>query len=246
VPCRHSPELCAAASYDAGGTLLWVYALPFVAHVAATSDGGVVIGGVVRETTTIGGTKIDLTQDGDCVIAKLDANGQFQWVRTFGEPGMRHGYFPLTVDGADRVAAVASSDGAMPTEVLLDASGVVWSAQAPAGGARAYGITTYQDLVLTSGIPVGPVDFGSGKLVGAMYLSARDANGALVDAEVYGDPTLGSVGLWSLATGPNGEIAFAGSTSQPIDFGNGPLPGPTTVDDTNPPTNLMIGIIDGP
>lgn len=234
------------ASYDAGGTLLWVYALPFVAHVAATSDGGVVISGVVRETTTIGGTKIDLTQEGDCVVAKLDANGRFQWVQTFGEPGTRHSSFPVAVDSADRIAAVANIDGEMPTEVRLDAGGVLWSTQAPAGDARATAITTYQDLVLTAGVSGAPLDFGSGKVIGAMYLSARDANGALVDAKVYGDPTLGSVQIGSLATGPNGEIAFAGNTLQPIDFGNGPLPGPTGEDHTISGSNLIIGIIDAP
>ena len=230
------------ASYDAGGTLLWAYALPFAVDVAATSDGGFVIGGVVRETTMLGGTKIDLTHDGDCVVAKLDPEGHFQWVHTFGEPGTGHGYFRFAVDSADRVAAVASSQNEMPTEVLIDASGVLWTAQAPMGASSAYAIATYQDVVVTAGISRDPVDFGNGKLIGSVYLSARDANGALVDAKAYGDPTLGSARIHSLATSPNGEIAFAGSTSQPIDFGNGPLAGPTTAN----ASNLMIGIIDAP
>jgi hypothetical protein len=234
------------ASYDAGGTLLWAYALPFAMGVAATSDGGFVLGGVARETTMLGGTKIDLTKDGSCVVAKLDANGHFEWVHTFGEPGTGYSYLRFAVDSADRVAAVASSQNEMPTEVLMDASGVLWTAQAPEGAASAYAIATYQDLVLTGGMSGDPVDFGSGKVIGSVYLSARDANGAIVDAKVYGDPTRGSVWIHSLATGPNGEIAFAGSTQQPIDLGNGPLPGPTTVDGSNPASNLMIGIIDAP
>lgn len=230
------------ASYDSDGTLRWAYALPLAASVAATSDGGVVIGGVVEKTTVLGGTQIDLTHDGDCVVAKLDANGQYQWVHTFGEPGTEHTTFRFAVDRDDRVAAVASSDGEMPTEALIDASGVLWSAQAPVGAARVSAVATYQDLVLTAGTPRGPVDFGTGTMIGAVYLSARDATGALVDAKVYGDPTLGGLGIWSLATEANGAIAFSGDTQQPIDFGSGTLAGPTNADGAN----LILGIIDPP
>jgi hypothetical protein len=230
------------ATYDADGTLLWVNALPFGAHVAVTSDGGVVVGGILEQTTTFGGTKIDLTQDGDCVVAKLDAAGSVQWVHSFGEPGARHGTSRFSVDSADRVAAVMSEQDKMPTEALIDASGVIWSAQAPSGAATANAVMTYEDLVLTTGTSGAPVDFGNGKMIGSMYFAARDTHGALVDAQVYGDPTLGRAGVSALATGPNGELAFAGATTEPVDFGGGPLAGPTQVDGQN----LILGIIDAP
>jgi hypothetical protein len=229
------------AAYDTAGTLVWVYALPFAAHLVATSDGGAVLGGVVEQSTMLGGTTIDLTRDGDYVVAKVDPSGHFQWVYSLGAPGVRHSMSELALGDADRVAVTMNLHGEMPTEALLDAGGVVWTAQAPKGAATANAIATYEDLVLTTGTG-SPIDLGNGTMVGSLYLAARDGNGALVDARAYGDPTLGRAQITALATGPNGELAFAGATTEPIDFGGGPLAGPALLGGQN----LILGIIDAP
>lgn len=224
--------------------MLWAHEVPATMHVAATSDGGCMFATSIAQTTTIGGTKIDLTRDGDLVVAKLDPDGNYDWVHAIGEPGQHHRNTALAVDSADR-AAVASgpdSEGDHSIEALVDAGGVVWSGQ-PAGGDTApRAITTYQDVVLTTGSPSIPIDFGNGPMIGVFYLAARDANGALVDGKVFGDQTLGPSGISALATGPSGEVMFAGTLAQPIDFGTGTLG--TTASPDHP--SLVLGILDTP
>ena len=101
------------------------------------------------------------------------------------------------------------------------------------------------DIVLTAGqIHDRIIDFGNGRQIGAMYLAAHDETGALVDARVFGDPTIahGGDAFTSLAVGPSGQIAFTGYIDQPIDIDGTQLAGPSTPGQTN----LMLGVLDPP
>jgi hypothetical protein len=231
-------------SFDAGGTMLWAREVPALMHVAATNDGGCMFATGIDTTTTIGGTKIDLTRDGDLVVAKLDPAGNYEWVHAVGEPGQSHRTTVVAVDSADRAAVASGPDTTTDhaIEALVDASGVVWSGQPVAGDIAPRAITTYQDIVLTTGSPSIPIDFGNGPMIGMFYVAARDANGALVDGKVFGDQTLGASGISALATGPSGEVMFAGTLAQPIDFGTGTLG--TTASPDHP--SLVLGILDTP
>ena len=101
----------ALVAFSPDGAFLWGRVMPIGGRVAATSDGGIVLAGGVDQSTTVAGTTIDLTRDGAGFAAKLDSDGNVEWIHTFGEPGVEHGSAQLAVDANDRVAAVLN----MPT-----------------------------------------------------------------------------------------------------------------------------------
>jgi hypothetical protein len=132
-----------------------------------------------------------------------------------------------------------------PSEFSIDAAGVEWTAQAQGGGGLELAVASTSGVVLTAGfVHDRMIDLGTGPMIGAMYLAAHDENGALVDARVFGDPTIahGGDAFTSLVTGPSGQVAFAGYIDQPIDIDGTPLDGPSTPGQTN----LVIGVLDPP
>jgi hypothetical protein len=236
----------ALMAFSPDGALLWGRAMPVGGRVAATSDGGIVLAGGVDHSTTVAGTTIDLTRDGAGFAAKLDRDGNFEWIHTFGEPGVEHGGAQLAVDASDRVAAVLNTPTwGPPSESSIDASGVAWTSHVRDGEALENTVAIAGDIVLTAGqIHDRIIDFGNGPQIGAMYLAAHNETGMLADARVFGDPTLGSGAdaFTALATGPSGQIAFTGYIDQPIDIDGIQLAGPATAGQTN----LVIGVLDPP
>jgi hypothetical protein len=232
----------AVVAYDASGAMVWAQGLP-PTRVAATDDGGLMLAGEITQSQTVGGMAIDLTHEGHCFAAKLDATGNFEWLHTFGDLGVDYNGMRLAVDREGRAGVAASSMDGVPIHSLLDSSGVIWSDHPQTGRVLDQSVASYDNFEIVTGrLQDGTIDFGSGTMVGAIVLAARDASGALADAKVYGDPTLGFSAIFQIATGPQGEIAFAGSLGQPIDFGSGTLGAMSTADHPS----MLLGLMGAP
>lgn len=218
---------CVVAALAPDGRIRWGRQLPVGGQVHVTSDGHAIVAGVVSESTTFGSVMLDLTRDPDLFVASFDREGALAWVRTFGTFAQRHLDLVWTLDADGDVAAVANGPdlhASAPRDMLLDSAGApVWSASLASGAGLAFAVAATPDGVISSGqITSDGFDPGDGVHVGAMYLIARDATGALADAHVYGDPSLGTGdAITALATGPSGELGFAAYIDQPVDFGSG-------------------------
>ena len=221
------PYVVAALSPD--GQVLWGRQQPVGGKVQVTSDGHAIIAGVVDASTMFGGTMIDLTRDPDMFLATLRHDGALESVHSFGTLGQPDLGLVWTLDPDGRIAAVVNGHDlrtSAPREMLLDEGGTqLWSASPASGAALADAIVATDDRVIAAGrITSDSFDPGDGVRVGAMYLTARDGNGALLDARVFGDPSIGGAdAILALAAGPSGEVGFAGYIDEPIDFGSGPL-----------------------
>jgi hypothetical protein len=78
-----------AVAYDKDGVAQWLWTLGGIDSdganaVAASPDGGWIIGGSYTDTITIGSTVLKAKGKTDAILVKLDASGDMQWVKTFG------------------------------------------------------------------------------------------------------------------------------------------------------------------
>lgn len=78
-----------AACYDKDGNSVWLWTLGGIDSdgansVAATKDGGWVIGGSYSDSITIGSTVLKSKGKTDALLVKLDASGNMQWIKSFG------------------------------------------------------------------------------------------------------------------------------------------------------------------
>lgn len=220
------------AALEPDGTVRWGRQVP-VGRLAAASDGSIILAGAVDASTTFGGVNIDLSEDPAQFAAEITADGDVAWVRPFGEAGVPYQHVLLALDDQDHIATTSSigNDGALTSgtdDVFLDASGhSLWTSSPVSGHISEDAIATNGHAILTAGrLNDWTVDLGKGPEVGSMYVAARDASGDLVDTKVLGDPGKGD-GFSSLATSNDGAVAFTAAIGEPIDFGNGTVPGPT-------------------
>ncbi|HTH47095.1 MAG TPA: putative Ig domain-containing protein [Candidatus Limnocylindria bacterium] len=82
----------------------------FVNSVCADASGNVYVAGQFRGTATIGGTTLTSRGDYDVLIAKLDANGNYLWVRQAGGTS-GEGASAICVDGTGNVYVVGDFIG---------------------------------------------------------------------------------------------------------------------------------------
>jgi hypothetical protein len=78
-----------AVAYDKNGVAQWLWTLGGIDSdganaVAASPDGGWIIGGSYSDSITIGSTEFKSKGKTDAILVKLDASGDMQWVKTFG------------------------------------------------------------------------------------------------------------------------------------------------------------------
>jgi len=202
---------------DAKGNLQWTktiggpgYEIGF--SLIQTADGGYAIAG---STQSFGAGQLDV------YAVKLDANGNLQWTKTIGGPGIEEGYSLIqTADGGYAIAGETYSFGAGEKDVYvvkLDANGnLQWTKtiggpeseegnsliQTSDGGyaiAGTYGLVDYEGI--------HPVD---------VYVFKLDANGNLQWTKTIGGPD--SEEGNSLIQTSDGGYAIAGKTNS---FGAG-------------------------
>jgi len=202
---------------DAHGNLQWTKTIGGKEEdvgfsLIQTSDGGYAIAG---STQSFGAGQLDV------YAVKLDANGNLQWTKTIGGPGIEEGYSLIqTADGGYAIAGETYSFGAGEKDVYvvkLDANGnLQWTKtiggpeseegnsliQTSDGGyaiAGTYGLVDYEGI--------HPVD---------VYVFKLDANGNLQWTKTIGGPD--SEEGNSLIQTSDGGYAIAGKTNS---FGAG-------------------------
>jgi beta-propeller repeat-containing protein len=211
-----------------------------IESVAVTPDGNVVVVGNFQATADFGTFTETAAGLHDGFVAKLDPNGDFLWVRTFGSTGSEWGR-AVTVDGAGNVyvagifegtidvggAPLASVGSADVLVMKLDGFGNhVWS--------TSFGSTSWEHArsieVSAAGQVIVVGQYRSAMDVGAIavpHVGARDA--FVVAFDTQGDPAwahgfsspdpTSEEYAQSVALRPNGNAVVVGRFDTSIAFG---------------------------
>jgi hypothetical protein len=165
---------------DLQGTLLWSRAIGAAPSQMATDpDGHVVLAGAIAASVDFGGGSLPFAGGSDLFVAKLSADGEHLWSRSFGDAGEQaavavacdeHGDVLLGVElhgsldfGGAAWSSVGGSDVLLCT---LDRDGAeLFALRAGDGGAQyARAVAAHDDGLIGSGTFAGTIDFGSGAL----------------------------------------------------------------------------------
>lgn len=232
--------------FDSSGNHLWSKSFgsegwQFVEGLAIDASGNVYLGGYFQNELDFGGGP--LTSSGtDIFIAKLDANGNHIWSKSFvGELASQYCY-DVCVDAGGFMYITGEMWGTVDfgggpltdsghSDVFVakfDIDGHhVWSENYGTLYTQIADCISVNDSmqVCIFGENTGIVDFGGGPItspdIKGLYIAMFDSSGAHIWSEGYGD----SMHMWTgdLATGPNGEVIVTGSFQGTIDFGGGTL-----------------------
>ncbi|CAN90214.1 hypothetical protein sce0058 [Sorangium cellulosum So ce56] len=228
-----------------GGATEWSKALggngsDFCNRVALDKNGGVIVAGTFENTLNFDGTPLTSTGSSDVFVAKLDAEGGLDWVKTIAGPSVDRVY-GLAVDSDDNIVVAGSftdwadvlggdhltSEGGEDIFVAkMDALGnFAWSrnfGDTTAEVANDAAVTPEGDVVLVGRI-AGRVYFGT-TLLNAQgddaFIAKLDAGGAPLWAKIFGDTM--SQEFAAVAVGAKGDIVVAGSTGGTINFDGAP------------------------
>ncbi len=177
------------AKYDAGGTLLWVRPAggtgnDYGNHVAVDRSGHVVVAGTFQGSAMFGTTTITSAGGDDMFVARYDAGGTLQWVRSAGGANTEYAT-SAAVDGSGNVVVTGSMEGnaAFGVTSLISAGGSdVFVVKYDAGGAVQWARSaggTFDD------IGYGVAIDGSGRVV---------ATGGFGDTATFGTTTITTAG----------------------------------------------------
>ena len=209
--------------------------------VTADKDGNVYLTGHHRGSIDFGGGA--LVADGanqNAFIAKLNAQGNVVWAKSYGKDTAAAvdvavdpngnvfvvGNFKGTIDfgEGDLVAGVANN----VFLIKLDSAGdLVWAKNygETNKAQEATSIALHGDKPVLLGAFTGKIDFGGGPLSNAggydVFLAKLDADGCETHANSYGAAMLERGE--TLAIDASGNILFAGSFDGTVDFGGGAL-----------------------
>ncbi|MGB0656045.1 MAG: beta strand repeat-containing protein, partial [Pirellulales bacterium] len=182
--------------------------------VSVLADGSsIVVTGYFTDTVTFGNTTLTSAGESerDVFIAKLNANGEYQWARRAGAPESTDNGHSVSVlaDGSSIVAGVFALNATFGNTTLtsygdfdvfvakLDADGEYeWVTQA--GGTRAdsgYGVSVLEDgSSIVTGYFFGDATFGSTTLTSAgskdVFIAKLDADGSFAGAVIPDDADL--------------------------------------------------------
>jgi len=199
---------------DAKGNLQWTKTIGAPGteegrSLIQTSDGGYAIAGY---TTSFGAGEPDV------YVVKLDAEGNLQWTKTIGGPGLDAGLSLIqTSDGGYAIAGPTSSFGAGETDVYvvkLDANGNLQWTKTIGGKNDDAGLSLIQTSDGGYAIAGSTISFGVGEP--DVYVVKLDANGNLQWTKTIGGP--GNEAGYSLIQTSDGGYAIAGPTKS---FGAG-------------------------
>ncbi len=238
-----------AVCFDLDGNPLWVWTLGGIDSdganaVAATPDGGWVIGGSYSRSITVGTTTLTSKGQTDALLVKLAASGDIEWIKSFGgryKDTIMHvavdgngnvyiqGHF---VDVADFGGKPLKAGGGSDNDVVLakyDRNGDhVWSknfgnefndvagglAVDPAGNITMVG--SFENK--------GPISFGSNDEHTSLgesdaYIARFDTDGALQWAKTFGAEREDVA--WGVAADSAGNTVTTGWFQNSVDFGKG-------------------------
>lgn len=244
---------------DANGNFVWAKSIGGSAvetglDIEVDASGDIYIGGMFNGTPDFdpGAGVASLTSLGgnDAYILKLDASGNFIWVKHFGGTGPEGVVFSLAIDGSGNIHCIGEFSGIVDFDpgpgvfnipskgsvdallVKLDPAGnLLWAKQM--GGVqwdRGYNITTdASGFIYATGKLYGIADFDTGPGVfniGAsnrthIFISKFDSSGDLVWAKSMGNNSFDNQGT-SIASNPQGSTYTVGWFSFTVDFDTGP------------------------
>ncbi|MBW2456970.1 MAG: hypothetical protein JRI68_20820 [Deltaproteobacteria bacterium] len=234
------------AKFDSAGTHLWSQRYgdgsDQQAHgVATDAAGNVYLTGFFDGDINFGGATMDDDGGRDMFIAKLDAAGNHQWSKQYGDGQEQEGR-AIAVDGTGNVVVTGRFRGAIDFgggglnsaggwdvfAVKLDSSGNQLWAQAYGDALDQEGwglaIDPADNVLLTGAFRFG-INFGGGALSwsggGDVYLAKLSAGGAHLWSKRFGDAA-DQVGQ-SVVADSAGNAILTGYFMSNIDFGGGSL-----------------------
>ena len=250
--CDANPGFIAAYAPD--GTFEWSRITDTgIGSVLVMPDDSINVTTGINKPTTIGDQTFVAQSRNTPIIMRLDPTGALFWATTYGAPGILYAEARAVAaaDGNVISVSIASIDGAdsnleaevRPHLVDVDASGTVeWNAEPSGRNAVPLAVAGLDsgNVIIGGEILDYVTDLGGGLINGNGFLAAYASDGTFLDARAYGEANgLPGAAYSSLATAPNGAIAFSGMISGPIDFGTGTVP-------TYGNGDIVIGLIDPP
>jgi hypothetical protein len=106
-----SGEGIGTVKLDEAGKAAW--SRDFFGHVAFDADGNLLLAGELRATTDFGGGPLSSRGGSDVLVAKLDADGQHIFSRSFGDVGQQQRAESITVDAAGSALIAGVFDGSV-------------------------------------------------------------------------------------------------------------------------------------
>lgn len=240
-----------AVALDKDGKPQWLWTLGGVDSdganaVAATPDGGWIIGGSYTDSISIGATTLKSKGQTDALLVKLAATGDIEWVKSFGgryQDTIMHaavdpngnvyvqGHF---ADVADWGGKPLKAGGGSDNDIVLakyDPNGDhVWSKNFGNGfNDVAGGITVDRagnPTIVGSFENKGPISFGDGDSHASLgesdaYIARFDSTGALLWAHSFGAEREDVA--WGIASDAAGNTVATGWFQHSVDFGKGPV-----------------------
>lgn len=218
-----------AARYDATGTLVWSRVVQAddvqrIHALAATPDGGVVLAGEFAGTLSLPNDSLS-AQSVDALLLALDATGTPTWARALGGPEVDViDAISVAADGTLLLAGTHGPGFELAPDLAVSGPRGFLAALDPSGAPR----WTHSGLDLGPGaprlaldvdgravalLPIAsvPIDLGSGPLgasPGAVLIKMTASGNVAWQHSLAADVTGFAA---ALATGPNSEVALAGT-----------------------------------
>ncbi|WP_437798175.1 SBBP repeat-containing protein [Sorangium sp. So ce693] len=217
----------------------------FSTRVALDKNGGVILAGTFENTLNFDGASLTSAGSSDVFVAKLDAIGGLDWIKTIAGPSVDRVY-GLAVDSNDNIVVagsftdsadvlggqrmggnhLASKGGEDIFVVKMDALGnLAWSrnfGDTTAEVANDAAVTPDGGVVLVGRI-AGRVYFGTTLLTAQgddAFIAKLDGSGTPLWAKMFGDTM--SQEFTAVAVDAKGDIVVAGSTGGTINFDGAP------------------------
>jgi hypothetical protein len=211
--------------------------------VAVDGGGNITISGGFRGTVDFGGAVLMNPEDSDVFIARLDADGQTLWARSFPVPGHQHA-FGLSVtsdhtlvacrldEGIDFGGGYLDAIGGVNVFVarLDDAGNHVWSRRFAGTSHEMYpknGVLRASESgeFYLAGSFEASLDFGTGVLMSTggrdIYVAKFTADGTCLWSKRFGDTSDQDVS--GAAVDEVGSLVIAGTFNGSLDVGGGAL-----------------------
>lgn len=240
-----------AIALDKDGTPQWMWTLGGIDSdganaVAATPDGGWVIGGSYTDSIAVGNLKLKSKGQTDALLVKLAATGDIEWIKSFGgryQDTIMHlavdangnvyvqGHFADTSDwGGKPLKAGGGSDNDVVVAKYDTNGDHVWSKNVGNGfNDVAGGITVDRAGYVTmvgSFESKGPISFGDDDSHVSLgesdaYIARFDTAGKLQWARTFGAEREDVA--WGIAADAAGNTVTTGWFQRSVDFGKGPV-----------------------